>query len=125
MTPEDWLEPRLRGAPPELAAAIRGLLDEASEPAVAGAAASGSDTIPDLLAAAALRGLDGVLEQTAVDRRSRAGALRLLAADASLTFAFEAAADLGLDAVELADRLGPRGALGARLEAAGIEGGPS
>ena len=123
MTPEDWLEPRLGGAPPELAAAIRRLLDQAREPTAAGAAASGSDAIPDLLAVAALRGLDGVLEQTAVDRCSRADALRLLAADASLTYAFEAAADLGLDAVELADRLGPRGALGARLEAA--EGGPS
>ena len=125
MTPEDWLEPRLGSAPPELAAAIRRLLDETRDSTAPGAAGFGSGAIPDVLAGAALRGLDGVVERTAVDRSSRAGALRLLAADASLTYAFEAAADLGLDAVELADRLGPRGALGARLEALDIEGGAS
>lgn len=95
-------------APSELADAVRQLLQEPGEEGAG---------IPARLAAAALRGFDDVLTETAADLRSRRAALRLLAADASLTYAFEAAADLDIDVVELADGLGPRGALGAMLDA--------
>jgi hypothetical protein len=98
-------------APPELAAAIRELLAETG-----GDGAGPAFTVPDGLAAAALRGIDEVAcRDAAPDRPVRDTALRLLAADAALTYAFEAAADLGADVVVLAERLGPRGALGARL----------
>ncbi len=113
MTLDGWLEPRLAEAPSELADAIRQLVCELDE--------DGAD-IPGRLAAAALRGFDDVLTETAGDLRSRRAALRLLAADASLTYAFEAAADLGIDVVEMADGLGPRGALGAMLDAEAGEG---
>jgi hypothetical protein len=68
--------------------------------------------VPDVLAAAALRGLDGVLEQ---EEPAREAALQLLAADASLTYAFEAAASIGTNVEELALRIGPDGELGRRL----------
>lgn len=109
MTLDDWLEPRLAETPPELADAIRLLVRESDEDRV---------DIPGRLAAAALRGFDDVLAETAADLRSRRAALRLLAADASLTCAFEAAVDLDTDVVDLTERLGPRGALGAMLDAA-------
>lgn len=96
-------------APSELADAVRQLVREPGED---------DADIPARLAAAALRGFDDVLTETAADLRSRRAALRLLAADASLTYAFEAAVDLDIDVVELADGLGPRGALGAMLDAA-------
>ena len=69
---------------------------------------------------AALRGFDDVVEGMG----SRPSALELLAADALLTYAFEAAADPSLGgsasrAVQLADRVGPAGEIGARLAAAG------
>lgn len=110
MTLDEWLQPRLIAAPPELAAAIRELLVEA------GVDGTGPETdVSEGLAAAALRGIDEVARDAAPKRPARAPALRLLAADAALTYAFEAAADLGTDVVALAERLGPRGALGARL----------
>lgn len=109
MTLDGWLEPRLAEAPPELADAIRQLVRERDE---------GDADIAARLAAAALRGFDDVLTETATDLRSRRAALRLLAADASLTYAFEAAADLDVDVVDLADRLGPCGLLGTMLDAA-------
>lgn len=115
MTLDDWLEPRLAAAPPELADALRQLVREPAD--------DGGD-IPGRLAAAALRGFEDVLAETAADLRSRRAALRLLVADATLTYAFESAADLGLDVVDLADGLGPRGALGAMLDAA-VAGGAS
>ncbi len=101
---ERWLEPRLADVPPPLADAVRavvGRVARAVEP----------DEIPDLLADAALLELDQVLGAP----QSRAGALRLLAADASLTYAFEAAAELGDGAEALAIRLGLNGELGHRL----------
>ena len=114
----EWLEPRLEGAPPELAEAVRGLIRELD----ADSRLSDLD-VPELLAAAALRGLDGVLGREEADRKA---ALRLLAADASLTYAFEAAASLGTDAEELAIRMGPTGELGRRLgEQAPAGGGMS
>lgn len=111
MTLDEWLSPRLVAAPPELAAAIRELLVEAGvDPA------SPETAVPDGLAVAALRGIDDVARcDGGPDRPSRGPALRLLAADAAFTYAFEAAADLGIDVVALAERLGPRGALGVRL----------
>lgn len=102
-----WLEPRLRAAPRELAEAVRELVGEVrAEETVESA------EVPDVLAAAALRGFDGVLVETAP---ARGAALRLLAADASLTYAFEAAASLGTDVEKLALRIGPGGELGRRL----------
>ena len=78
-----WLQSRMSDAPPELAADILRLIE----------------TTPDLdlsdpvtaLATAALAGL----EQVADGAGERGEALRLLAADAALTYAFEAAADSG------------------------------
>jgi hypothetical protein len=71
---------------------------------------------PSAMAEAALAAFDRV----AADRAGRDGALDLLAADALLTYAFQAAADpsLGGDAgsaVDLAARMGPHGEIGARL----------
>jgi hypothetical protein len=114
---ESWLEPRLAGTPRELAVAIRQLVRELDPADPAGAALEAAG-VPERLASAALRGFEDVLAETAADLRSRSAALRLLAADASLTYAFEAAADLELDVVALADRVGPRGTLGTLLEAA-------
>ncbi|MGI9039108.1 MAG: hypothetical protein ACR2GQ_09615 [Gemmatimonadota bacterium] len=119
---EAWLGPRLDHAPAELAEAVRRLLEEAltitGEPGerLFGLARSPED-IPGTLAAAALRGFDGVVDCAEADQASRPAALRLLAADASLTYAFEAAADLGADVLDLAARAGAAGALGARLRA--------
>ncbi len=99
-----WLDGRLETVPPELAAAVRGLVAEVS--------------LEDgrSMADAALVGLARVVSQ----EEERAGALELLAADALLTYAFEAAADPRLggsaeSASQLADRVGPCGAIGAEL----------
>jgi hypothetical protein len=106
-----WLESRLGDVPEELAAAIRAAL---------GAVVSDSTgTLADALADAALAELDSVLGATERDRRT---ALRLLSADALLTYAFEAAADPAVGgsatlAESLAERMGPRGALGGRIAA--------
>ena len=105
---EIWLEPRLVDAPAELAAAVRELLGEFE----ADAERQMLD-VPDTLAAAALLGFERVLEPA---DPAREVALRLLAADAALTYAFEAAASLGRDVDELAVRIGPSGELGHRLE---------
>ena len=121
MTLAEWIEPRLHGAPPELAVAIRSLLEASVERSGATASHSG---IPDGLVAAAIDGFDGVLEPLAPLPRSREVALRLLAADALLTFAFEAAADLDTGVDELAERIGPGGTFGALLLAAADEGRP-
>jgi len=97
-----WLRPRLAEAPRELADDILRLLE----------------TTPDLdfsdpvgaLAMAALAGL----QQVVAGAGDRSEALRLLAADAALTYAFEAAAEAGRSA-ELAARVGLDGELGRRL----------
>lgn len=106
---DEWLEPRLGEAPEELAEAVRGLVS-----AVAADPHAGDLDVPDTLAAAALRGLDGVLANA---EPAREAALQLLAADASLTYAFEAAASTGASIEELALRIGPSGELGRRLAA--------
>ncbi len=100
-----WLEPRLGAAPPELAAAIRDCLERA--------APAPERAVPDALARAA----EETLARVAAEPQTREAAVRLLAADALLTYAFEAAAETGADLRALADRFGPAGALGRRLAA--------
>ena len=100
----DWLEPRLAEVPPALAAAVRECVARVDRTAA-------RDEVPDLLAEAALVELDLVLAEP----QGRKGALRLLAADAILTYAFEAATAEGADARALADRLGLNGEIGRRL----------
>lgn len=87
-----WLASRLEAVPPRLAESVRDL--------------SVGDG-PDGLAEAAL----AAFERVAAGGSRRAGALELLAADALLTYAFEAAADparggSAVAALELADRVG-------------------
>ncbi len=107
-----WLEPRLVTAPAELSADIRSL--------VAGLPDSDLQDPVLGLAAAALAGLQQVARGAGVRRE----ALRLLAADAALTYAFEAAADSGRSE-ELAEWVGLRGELGQRLaEAAATSPAP-
>jgi len=112
---ERWLETRLRTAPPELADEVRALVRQAS----AGGAVEplGGGTVADLLARAGLLGLDEVI----ATRSGRESALRLLAADAALTCAFEAAAETGGDVAGLCAAVGPEGALGRRLQDVGRE----
>lgn len=98
----DWLRPRLATAPPELAADILDLVESAPD--------RDMTDPPRALANAALAGLDQVAGGTG----ERHEALRLLAADAALTYAFEAAAERGR-AEELAAFVGLDGELGRRL----------
>ena len=109
-----WLETRLAAAPPELAADVRALVRDAE----GDGSDEGGDAIAELLARAALAGLGEVVE--GLGRRD--SALRLLSADAALTFAFEAAADLGGDVRALCQNLGPRGEFGRRLSTSATEG---
>lgn len=109
---EEWLEPRLREAPPRLADAVRRCLDRA-EPDEPPAELSA------WLAHAAVQELGRVRAGRAGDRDE---ALRLLAADASLTFAFEAAAQRGEDLGRMAEQWGPAGRLGRELAARRREG---
>ena len=94
---ESWLRQRLTGAPPELLATMVGALpDEAAAE-------------PDALAAAAAV----LYRRVAAGTGGREDALPLLAADALLTHAFEAQAELDPAGLEgLAERCGARGALG-------------
>lgn len=105
----DWLERKLENVTGELAAAVRSCMAHAPP----------TSDMPTRLAAAALAALGRV----AGERGDRDVALELLAADAGLTYAFEAAAELEADVLALADRLGIRGELGRRLaEAVGASG---
>lgn len=104
---ESWLDPRLRDAPPRLADAVRDCLRRAEPEEV-------PDGIPGWLAHAALGELGRVRAGRAGDRGE---ALRLLAADAALTFAFEAAAERGRDLGDLVREWGPAGRLGRELAA--------
>lgn len=117
---EGWLEARLAGVPPELGDAVRAALGAGAETASIPGIPPGAAR----LGRAALRELDAV----GAAARDRGAALRLLAADALLTYAFEAAADPELgggasEAAALALRLGPRGELGARLAETAGRGG--
>ena len=103
---ESWLEAHLTEVPTRLVGAVRSLVG----PWIADGDSG--------MAAAALHGFETVAHDTG----ARDKALVLLAADALLTYAFEAAADPALGgsaaaAVELAGQIGPCGSLGSRLEA--------
>ena len=104
MCAKGWLAGRLDDTPPELAAAVRGLLsDTGGEPTSERMVEVAIDTFERLPAAS----------------HGRAGALELLAADALLTYAFERAADLAVGgsrgaAVRLARAAGSCGELGRR-----------
>ncbi|MCZ0936970.1 MAG: hypothetical protein OXJ54_17565 [Gemmatimonadetes bacterium] len=104
LTLETWLAGRLESAPPELA--------EAVWPLVRGRLAEGEEG----LVHAAL----DALADAAEGEEARAGAVTLLAADAILTYALEAAADPALGgsaarACRLAERAGPDGLIGERF----------
>lgn len=105
-----WLEPRLGRVPDELAERVRALVGRA-----------GPGPVPDRLAGAAVE----ELERLADAPQDREAAIRLLAADAALTWAFEAAAELGGDVPGLTDATGLRGRIGRLLRerASGPEGG--
>ena len=113
---ERWLDERLDEAPPELASDVRTLVRAVGDDALD----ESGDSIAMLLARAGLSGLDEIVD----GRGGRETALRLLAADAALTFAFEAAAELEGDVQALCTRLGPDGELGMRLDQEpGVGGG--
>lgn len=99
-----WLEPRLERVPRELAERVRSVVTRA-----------GDGPVPDLLASAAV----DELERLAGASQDRDAAVRLLAADAVLTWAFEAAAELDADVPALADATGLRGRIGELLRARG------
>ncbi len=90
----DWLE-RRRPAPP---AALFERMAEAVR--AAGAAVEGVPPIPAALGTAALDRLRAALQAP----EGRAAALDLLAADALLTYACEAAAEIGPEALEATTR---------------------
>lgn len=142
-----WLEPRLEEVPDELARAVRDAVRRGLEAleAASGSAAEGSVTpaeapeamphgfepgraapeplpdtssVPDTLAWIAVRELDRVADAP----RDQDAAVRLLAADASLTWAFEAAAELDEELEGLADRSGLHGRIGRLLGRTGGEG---
>lgn len=100
----EWLRPRLEdGVPSDLAEAVRACVRSAE--------ADPGTPVPELLARAAVSELERLGDRPA-DRET---AVRLLAADAALTYAFEAAAETGGDVAALADRVGLRGLIGERL----------
>jgi hypothetical protein len=101
---EAWLEERLSGVPEELADEVRSLVTAEADRAE-------YDDLARLLAGAALYGFD----RSVAESRDRGAALRLLAADAALTYAFEAAVDTGTDVSALAEYVGLHGELGRRL----------
>lgn len=99
-----WLEGRLDGVHPALAEAVRRCVEGAPEP-------DGPTSVAETLADAAA----AELEDLAGGSQDRAAAVRLLAADAVLTYAFEAVAEQGGDPDALAGRVGPEGVLGRAL----------
>jgi len=93
MSATAWLAQRRSAPPASLAEAVARY-----------AAGREAGDVPEQLAAAAMDALETALERP----EDRAGAWDLLAADALLTYAFEAAAEEGAAAVErLAAALGP------------------
>lgn len=108
----EWLETRLADAPPRLSGAVLACLERADPPEPA-------ETVSDWLAWAAVGEFGRVEAGRSGDRDQ---ALRLLAADASLTFAFEAAAEGRRDLERLAGEFGPAGRLGREIAARRREG---
>lgn len=121
----EWLEPRLEEVPAELAGAVRDAVDRAAaalEGADGGEAVGAGPeplpdpaSVPDSLAWIAVRELDRVADAP----QDREAALRLLAADAALTWAFEAAAEVDEELEGLADRAGLHGRIGRLLDRPG------
>lgn len=107
-----WVEDRLREAPPRLAEAVRRCLSRAEPP-------ESPRGVAGWLARAATEEFGRVEAGEPGDRRE---ALRLLAADASLTLAFEAAAEGDRPVAELAREWGPAGRLGREIAARRREG---
>jgi len=112
---ERWLDERLDEAPAELAKDVRVLVRAVGDDGPD----ESSDAIAGLLARAGLSGLDEIVD----GRGGRETALRLLAADAALTFAFEAAAELDGHIQALCTQLGPCGEIGRRLDRKARVGG--
>lgn len=106
----DWLRPRLDDVPADLAEAVRACVRSA-DPADDAADPADGAGVPALLARGAVAELDRLIDRPA----DRDTAVRLLAADAALTYAFEAAAEFDADLPALADRIGLRGRIGRRL----------
>jgi len=103
-----WLESRLGVVPPDLAEAMRDAIGRVDVGA--------KSTPAEALAEVSVAELCSVTEA----EQDRGAALRLLAADALLTYAFEAAVDpdVGGDAAaaeRLAEQIGPWGSLGDRI----------
>ena len=103
-----WLESRLGDVPPDLAEAMRDAIGHVDIGA--------KSTPAEALAEVSVAELCSVTEA----EQNRGAALRLLAADALLTYAFEAAVDpdMGGDAAaaeRLAEQIGPWGSLGERI----------
>ncbi|MFO7894778.1 MAG: hypothetical protein R6U63_13665 [Longimicrobiales bacterium] len=88
--PGRWLDERREPAPQSIRTEIDALLAE-SDP---------SAPLPDQFAAAALRALEAIVAEPS----ERATAWTLLAADALLTYACEAAAEEGIDALDVLTR---------------------
>lgn len=94
-----WLEGREQAPPP----ALRERMREALRSAAAGGGEGADGPVEELLA----RGAFECLAAALAEAHDRSGALHLLAADALLTYAFEAAAERGPEAVmALAERRG-------------------
>lgn len=103
----EWLEARLRDVPPRLSEAVRRCLSRAEPP-------EPPEAVSVWLAWAALGEFGRVEAGRAGDRGQ---ALRLLAADASLTLAFEAAAERDEPLERLTREWGPAGRLGRKIVA--------
>ena len=102
---DDWLEPKLEEVSDELAAAVRACVDRLP-------ARDAEGSVSETLARAALLEFDRLVSGA----QGRKNAVRLLAADATLTYAFEAAAELDEDLEALVHTVGLRGALGQRVD---------
>ena len=124
LTLEAWLTRRIEDAPAELAEAVR--------PLVRGRLAEGEEGLVhaalDALALAADGAAHGETDGETDGAANRAEAVTLLAADAILTYALEAAADPALGgsaarASRLAEWAGPRGLIGDRFNEEETAGG--
>lgn len=93
----DWLEQRQPTPPPAL---LERMAEAVGAAGASAAASSDVPPIPAVLGTAALDRLRVVLQGPG----DRAAALDLLAADALLTYAFEAAAEIGPEALEATAR---------------------
>ncbi len=86
--------------PEELRRVLDGALDGVSPPDSTGTGSTGTDSTADRLAAAGLAALRRSIEADSAARPDRQNAIDLLAADALLTYACEAAAEEGPEALD-------------------------